>query len=73
MDDATAPALLETALAGTERILDALRRGGQVADTGSGTVVQLSRSGGGVPKTPVPAAAVGLRGLEGDRQAVRRH
>jgi MOSC domain-containing protein YiiM len=32
----------------------------------TGTVVSINRSPGGVPKTPVPRAAVGEAGLEGD-------
>ena len=39
----------------------------------TGTVVQLNVSGGGVPKSPVERAEVGLRGLVGDRQAARKH
>jgi MOSC domain-containing protein YiiM len=38
-----------------------------------GRVVGLHASSGGVPKTPVPVADVGWRGLAGDRQATRRH
>jgi MOSC domain-containing protein YiiM len=38
-----------------------------------GSVAQLSASDGGVPKAPVDEAAVGHRGLEGDRQAARKH
>ena len=38
-----------------------------------GIVVQLNRSGGGVPKTPVDRVGVSFDGLEGDRQANRRH
>ena len=38
-----------------------------------GTVVQVSRSGGGVPKQPVDRVRVGLGGLEGDVQQNRRH
>lgn len=37
-----------------------------------GSVAGIHRSGGGVPKLPVPAAAVGHDGVEGDRQAERR-
>ena len=36
-----------------------------------GTVAQLSTSGGGVPKLPVPAAKVAWHGLVGDRQSDR--
>ncbi|MEX2618870.1 MAG: MOSC domain-containing protein [Egibacteraceae bacterium] len=38
----------------------------------AGAVAGIHRSGGGVPKLPVAAAAVGLDGVEGDRQADRR-
>lgn len=38
-----------------------------------GTVVQVNVSAGGVPKRPVGAAAVSWDGLEGDRQADRKH
>lgn len=38
-----------------------------------GEVVQLARSGGGVPKSAVPELAIGWDGAEGDRQAHRRH
>ena len=40
---------------------------------GEGLVVQLNRSGGGVPKTPVDRVAIGFDGLAGDRQDNRRH
>lgn len=46
---------------------------GAGAPTHTGTVAQLSVSDGGVPKRPVEAVAVGYRGLEGDRQATRKH
>ena len=39
----------------------------------TGTVAQVNVSAGGVPKTPVDRAGVGRRGLDGDRQKVRRH
>ncbi len=39
----------------------------------TGTIAQVSRSGGGVPKLPVDRVAVSLHGLEGDAQANRRH
>lgn len=40
---------------------------------GRGEVVSVNVSDGGADKTPVDAVAVGPRGLEGDRQATRRH
>jgi MOSC domain-containing protein YiiM len=39
----------------------------------TGTVEGVFASGGGVPKAPVLRADVGWRGVEGDRQAARRH
>jgi MOSC domain-containing protein YiiM len=38
-----------------------------------GSVAQVNGSNGGVPKEAMPTATVGLGGLEGDRQATRRH
>jgi MOSC domain-containing protein YiiM len=38
-----------------------------------GRVAGLHVSGGGVPKAPVAEAVIGWRGLDGDRQAARRH
>ena len=39
----------------------------------AGTVVQINRSGGGVPKHPVDRVAVAFSGLDGDVQQNRRH
>jgi MOSC domain-containing protein YiiM len=39
----------------------------------SGRVVQLNVSDGGVPKQPVESVRIGMRGVEGDRQAARLH
>jgi MOSC domain-containing protein YiiM len=41
--------------------------------TSAGSVVQLSRSGGGVPKLPAARVEMTFGGLDGDRQASRRH
>lgn len=49
------------------------RRRYRDAPSSTGTVVQVSSSGGGVPKTPLPQAEVTRRGLTGDRQEDRRH
>lgn len=43
------------------------------APTGEGAVVQLNRSGGGVPKSPVDRVEVGWAGVVGDRQADDKH
>lgn len=39
----------------------------------TGRVDLIHASGGGVPKLTVPDAAIGYRGLDGDRQATRKH
>jgi MOSC domain-containing protein YiiM len=52
------------------RILHALGAG---APTDRGTVGRVHTSDGGVPKLPVEGAAVGRRGLSGDRQGNRHH
>ncbi|HLE47153.1 MAG TPA: MOSC domain-containing protein [Candidatus Thermoplasmatota archaeon] len=36
-------------------------------------VVQINRSGGGVPKLPLEAARISVSGVEGDRQADKRY
>lgn len=46
---------------------------GAGAPPATGRVAQLSVSDGGVPKRPVDEVRIGLRGLEGDRQAARQH
>lgn len=45
---------------------------GPLAGT-TGSVLALHASGGGVPKLAIPEARVGRRGIDGDRQAKRRH
>lgn len=51
---------------------DAALRAGTLPTTATGSVRQLSVSNGGVPKTAVESAEVGLRGLIGDRQKNRK-
>lgn len=58
------------ALADAGRLLHDLGLG---AATTTGRVVQVNASGGGVPKLPLPRALVTVRGLDGDRQATRKH
>jgi MOSC domain-containing protein YiiM len=50
-----------------------LHRLGAGVPTQTGTVAQLNASGGGVPKRPIDAAAVTVRGVVGDTQAARKH
>lgn len=54
-------------------IADARRTGGDRIPTQRGVVEQINVSDGGVPKSPVPLATVGRRGLTGDRQRTRMH
>ena len=50
-----------------------LHRLGAGAPRATGIVAGVFASGGGVPKRPIEQAAVGYRGVEGDRQAERQH
>lgn len=43
------------------------------APTQTGVVAGVFASGGVVPKQPLPSALVGLRGVDGDRQADQKH
>ena len=58
---------------GLVSIADVRRAAGDVVARHRGTVTQISASGGGVPKTAVDAATVGVRGIDGDIQAARAH
>ena len=64
---------LGAAWLGLRRVADSLRDGGVFGGSSSGTVVQLNRSGGGVPKRPVSVVEVDWSGVAGDVQATRRH
>jgi MOSC domain len=64
---------LGAAWLGLRRVADSLRDAGVFGGPSSGTVVQLNRSGGGVPKLPVPIVDVDWGGVVGDAQATRRH
>lgn len=59
------------------RLLHLLHGAGRLRHAGTptleGTVAQLSRSGGGVPKTPVDRVRIDRGGLEGDVQGNRKH
>jgi hypothetical protein len=46
---------------------------GAGATSQKGSLVQISSSDGGVPKSALPSATVGRRGVLGDRQAERKH
>jgi MOSC domain-containing protein YiiM len=77
--DALAPLdrldLDEVSAAATHGAMHALHTAGRTQqwDRQTGAVVQLSRSGGGVPKLPVEAVRIDFGGVEGDVQGDRRH
>ena len=50
-----------------------LRELGHIPPAQTGTLLQLNASQGGVPKKAINAAYVGWKGVEGDRQATRKH
>jgi MOSC domain-containing protein YiiM len=51
----------------------ALRSGGHLPPTRTGSVAQVNTSSGGVPKGPVTSARIGWRGIAGDVQKERKH
>jgi MOSC domain-containing protein YiiM len=69
----------ERATAGTDVLaeLSAAGRAVHAAGLGAahhrGAITSVNVSAGGVPKQPVERAAIGLRGLDTDRQAKRKH
>ena len=67
------PDLVRCALNAVAATGEALREHGQMPATSTGTVHQLSRSKGGVPKGPVESVDIDLGGVLGDRQATRFH
>lgn len=71
--DAPDPALVHEGVHRLRDLSRALHAAGAGAPTQQGSVIQISTSDGGVPKTAVPSVDVELRGLLGDRQADRKH
>lgn len=67
------PALVHDGVHRLRNLGRRLHEAGHGAPTQEGTVAQLSISDGGVPKSAVPSADIGRRGLVGDRQADRKH
>ncbi len=50
-----------------------LRALGYIPSAQTGTLLQLNASNGGVPKKAIDGAYIGWKGVEGDRQATRKH
>jgi MOSC domain-containing protein YiiM len=72
-DDQRTSEELAAAWTGVRAVGDELRAAGVVATTGTGAVVRLNTSMGGVPKVPLGSAEVGWSGMAGDVQAARQH
>ena len=73
LTDAQVTEVLGVARLGLRRVTYVLREAGVFGGRSSGTVVQLNRSGGGVPKLPLDVADVDWSGVVGDVQVDRRH
>jgi MOSC domain-containing protein YiiM len=58
---------------GLVSIADLRRAGDDTVAQQQGAITQINSSGGGVPKTAVESADVGIRGVEGDVQGGRVH
>ena len=65
--------LVHTATHDVRRAGRAVHVAGAGAPPATGRVAQLSVSDGGVPKRPVDEVRIGPGGLDGDRQATRKH
>lgn len=72
-DNDAAAAAADATLARLSAAGRAVHALGAGAPAMQGTVAGVFVSDGGVPKLPVAAARVGRRGVEGDRQAARKH
>ena len=73
MTDSEITSVLPTVWAALSGATPTLRALGHIPSPQTGTLVQLNSSQGGVPKTAVDSAYIGWKGVEGDRQATRKH
>ena len=73
MTDSEITSVLPTVWAALSGATPTLRALGHIPSPQTGTLVQLNASQGGVPKTAVDGAYIGWKGVEGDRQATRKH
>ena len=73
MTDSEITSVLPTVWAALSGATPTLRALGHIPSPQTGTLVQLDSSQGGVPKTAVDSAYIGWKGVEGDRQATRKH
>ena len=73
MSDDEITSTLPTVWAALSGATPTLRALGHIPTPQTGTLVQLNSSQGGVPKKSIEGAYVGWKGVEGDRQATRKH
>ena len=73
MTDSEITSVLPTVWAALSGATPTLRALGHIPSPQTGTLVQLNSSQGGVPKKAVDSAYIGWKGVEGDRQATRKH
>lgn len=73
LTDSEIGSTLPTVWAALSGATPTLRALGHVPAPQTGTLAQLNASQGGVPKTAIDGAYVGWKGVEGDRQATRKH
>ena len=73
MDEPSLAAILPSVWAVITAATPTIRAVGLIPSAPAGSVRQLNISRGGVPKTAVESAYVGWKGVEGDRQATRKH
>jgi len=73
MPDDEITSTLPTVWAALSGATPSLRALGQIPSAQTGTLLQLNASNGGVPKKAINAAYIDWKGVEGDRQATRKH
>ena len=73
LTDSEITSVLPTVWAALSGATPTLRALGHIPSPQTGTLVQLNASQGGVPKTAVDGAYIGWKGVDGDRQATRKH
>lgn len=73
LTDSEITSVLPTVWAALSGATPTLRALGHIPSPQTGTLVQLNSSQGGVPKKSIDHAYIGWKGVEGDRQATRKH
>jgi MOSC domain-containing protein YiiM len=73
MTDSEITSVLPTVWAALSGATPTLRALGHIPSPQTGTLVQLNSSQGGVPKKSIDHAYIDWKGVDGDRQATRKH